>query len=75
MIRFSSLGDVAMTIPVVKQVLSDSPTLQILFISSSSYAPLFVGIERLQFVGAELKGRHKGVFGMWRLMKIGRAHV
>lgn len=58
-----------MTIPVVKQVLLASPSLQILFISCSSYAPLFVGIDRLQFVGADLKGRHKGLVGMWRLMK------
>lgn len=58
-----------MTIPVVKQVLSESPSLQILFISSASFAPLFTGIDRLQFIGADLKGRHKGVVGLWRLMK------
>jgi ADP-heptose:LPS heptosyltransferase len=34
-IRFSAMGDVAMTVPVVKQVLQQNPGLQITFVSNA----------------------------------------
>ncbi len=67
--RFSALGDVAMTIPVVRQVLDQYPELHIHFVSNKAFAPLFKGIDRLHFYPADLKGEHKGVTGLFRLFR------
>jgi ADP-heptose:LPS heptosyltransferase len=67
--RFSSMGDVAMTVPVIKQLLSAYPAVEIVFVSSASYASLFTNIERVHFIGADLKGRHAGIVGLWKLMQ------
>jgi len=68
-IRFSAMGDVAMTIPVIKQLLEQHPELEISFVSNKSFKPMFFGIDRLRFVEAETKGKHKGILGIYRLCK------
>lgn len=68
-IRFSALGDVAMTVPVIRLLLRQHPQLQITFLSNAFVAPLFDGIERCNFYPADLKGRHKGVRGLYILYK------
>ena len=69
MFRFSSLGDVAMTVPVLKNVLAQHPQLQITVVSTFFHAPLFTGIDRLYFFAADLKGAHKGFSGLFRLFR------
>jgi ADP-heptose:LPS heptosyltransferase len=68
-IRFSAMGDVAMTVPVIKNVLQQNPQLQITVVSSAFFQPLFQGIERCSFYPAHLKEQHKGIAGMYRLYK------
>jgi ADP-heptose:LPS heptosyltransferase len=68
-IRFSALGDIAMTIPVIREVLAQHPGIQITYVSTGFVAPLFAGIDRLQFIAADLKGTHKGLRGLYRLSK------
>lgn len=68
-IRFSALGDVAMTVPVIKQVLQQNPDTAITIVSSAHLQPLFTGLERCHFYPAYLKGVHKGVMGMFKLYK------
>lgn len=65
--RFSSMGDVAMTVPVVKQLLQQYPAISVTFVSDVKFRALFEGIPRLTFFGAELKGRHKGFKGILKL--------
>ncbi len=67
--RFSSLGDIAMTVPVLKLLLYQHPSLQVTFVSVAFVKPLFEDIERLHFVAADLKEKHKGVGGLYRLYK------
>lgn len=67
--RFSALGDVAMTIPVVKQLLDQHPEVHLHYVSNKAFAPLFNGIDRLHFYPADLKGKHKGVAGLFRLFR------
>lgn len=67
--RFSSLGDVAMTVPVVQSLLRQYPQLQVTFVSTDFVQPLFKGIDRLHFFAADLKGAHKGLAGLYRLYK------
>jgi ADP-heptose:LPS heptosyltransferase len=67
--RFSALGDVAMTVPVIKLLLQQYPDLHVTYVSTGFMQPLFEGIERLDFLSADLKGRNKGLPGLYRLYK------
>ena len=67
--RLSSLGDVAMTVPVIKLLLQQHPNLQVTLVSTPFVQPLFNEIERLHFYAADLQGRHQGVTGLQRLYK------
>ncbi|WP_440134344.1 glycosyltransferase family 9 protein [Chitinophaga sancti] len=72
-IRFSAMGDVAMTIPVLQRVLQAHPDVEIVFVSNKNWGALCEGIPRLHFFPADLKGAHKGVKGLYRLFKAVRA--
>lgn len=65
-LRFSALGDVAMTVPVIKNVLQQNPDLEITFVSVPFVAPLFAGIDRLHFYALNIK-QHKGIFALRKL--------
>ncbi|WP_201747971.1 glycosyltransferase family 9 protein [Chitinophaga vietnamensis] len=67
--RLSALGDVAMTIPVMKQVLESNPGLRIVFVSNKNWSALCAGIPGLTFFPADVKGPHKGVKGLYRLFR------
>lgn len=72
-IRFSAFGDVAMTVPVMKQVLEAHPELHIVFVTNKNWGALCEGIPRLHFFPADLKGEHKGVPGLFKLFRSLRA--
>src|SRR5687768_17568462 len=63
------MGDVAMTVPVIRNVLAQNPDLRITFVSNVFLAPLFEGLPGCTFYPAHLKDRHKGLAGMHRLYK------
>lgn len=64
-IRFSALGDVAMLVPIVKQLALAYPNWHITMLSRQQTTPLFKYMpENVHFVGADLKGEHKGVHGL-----------
>jgi ADP-heptose:LPS heptosyltransferase len=67
--RLSAMGDVAMTIPVMKQVLDDNPDVEIVFVTNRNWGALCAGIPRLTFFPADVKGTHKGVKGLYRLFR------
>ncbi len=66
-IRFSSMGDVVLTVPVLKYVLEKNPEVKITFVTRKSFVPLFHGIDRLSVKPADVKGAHKGITGVNRL--------
>lgn len=68
-IRFSAMGDVAMTVPVLKNVLEQNPRLQITVVSNAFFEPLFAGLERCSFHPVYLRAQHKGVTGIYRLFR------
>jgi len=61
------MGDVAMCVPVIKLLLQQHPELSITFVSDKKLAPFFTNIENCEFIGADLKGEHKGFTGLYRL--------
>ena len=58
-IRFSALGDVAMTIPVIHSLAVQYPQHEITVLSRAVWQPLFQGLPtNVGFVGADLTGKH-----------------
>lgn len=68
-IRLSALGDAAMTIPVLQEVLAADPALEIVLVTHQRWVAMGAGIARLHMVGADVKGRHKGVPGLFKLYR------
>lgn len=56
-----------MTVPVTKLLLQQYPGLQVTFVSQPMMQPLFEGIERLHFYPADIKGKFKGITGLYSL--------
>ncbi len=65
--RFSALGDIAMTIPVVTSLLKAYPEKELVFVSRPYVSSLFKPINRIHFIAFDPKGEHKGLRGLWRL--------
>ncbi|MFY0604557.1 MAG: glycosyltransferase family 9 protein [Flavobacteriaceae bacterium] len=63
------MGDVAMSVPVVKAFLHQYPSARITFVSKPFLAPLFEDISNVTFYGADVTGKHKGFLGLFRLFK------
>lgn len=69
-IRFSALGDVAMLVPVLRQVSADNKKKEYIVLSKPIYEPLFDGVgENVSFIGADIKKDYKGLPGIYRLFK------
>lgn len=67
--RFSAMGDVALTVPVIRGFLADNPNYQVILVTRKMFFPFFSKIERLILVEFDAKGKHAGVLGMWKLAK------
>ncbi|MET0760622.1 MAG: glycosyltransferase family 9 protein [Flavobacterium sp.] len=67
--RLSAMGDVAMTVPVIRAFVNQNPEVQITFISRPFFKPFFEGIPNVTFFAFDTKVRHKGFFGLLRLFK------
>ncbi len=76
-IRFSALGDVAMTIPVIHSLATQYPQHKITVLSRAVWQPLFEGLpSNVSFVGADLTGKHKGIWGLNSLYsQLKRLHI
>lgn len=67
-IRFSAIGDVAMTIPVIYSLAQQYPQDEVTVLSSARLGPLFQQLPaNVSFVGADLKGKHDGFSGLKQL--------
>ena len=69
LIRFSALGDLAMTVPVIRCLYKTYPHLKITFVSQPHVAPLFQEFENFNFSPTDFNGRHKGIKGLWTLFQ------
>ena len=68
-IRLSALGDVAMTVPVLEAFIRQFPDVKITILSRPFFAPLFKGLDNVVFYPAHVKGKHKGIPGLWKLYR------
>ena len=67
--RLSAMGDVAMTVPVLRAFVKQYPTVKLTVISRPFFKPFFDGIPNVEFFAFDEKVRHKGFSGLLRLFK------
>lgn len=65
-IRLSAMGDVAMTIPVLKAFTQKYPEVKITVLTKAFFTPFFTQLP-VQVKAVEINGRHKGLMGLNRL--------
>jgi ADP-heptose:LPS heptosyltransferase len=68
-IRLSAMGDVAMTVPVLKAFSMQYPDVKITVASRPFFKPFFRDIANLAFFEVDVAGRHKGIKGLYQLYK------
>ncbi len=68
-IRLSAMGDVAMTVPVIKAMIRSYPAVKITVVSRAFLKPIFENIPNVSFYTADVKGKHKGILGLYKLYK------
>ena len=69
-IRFSALGDVAMTVPIVWAVAQKYPDVRITVLSRSFARPFFENLApNVNFMEADLKGEYHGMKGLNKLYR------
>lgn len=61
------MGDVAMTVPVIRALVAQHPNLKITVVSRPFFKPFFDGIKNVNFMAVDVKGRHKGLLGLFKL--------
>jgi ADP-heptose:LPS heptosyltransferase len=66
-IRLSAMGDVALTIPVLRSMSSKYPDNDVIMLTRKGFAPFFYSISGLTLFHPDLRGRHSGFFGIFRL--------
>ncbi|OXA80599.1 ADP-heptose:LPS heptosyltransferase [Flavobacterium aquidurense] len=67
--RLSAMGDVAMTVPVLRAFVKQYPDVKLTVISRPFFKPFFDGIPNLEFFAFDEKERHKGFPGLLRLYR------
>lgn len=68
-IRLSAMGDVAMTVPVLRVLTATNPNLNVTVLTRGFFEPMFKGIPRVSVYEADVNGVHSGVIGLCRLAK------
>ncbi len=68
-IRLSAMGDVAMSVPVVRAFSRQYPDRKILFLTRKIFNPFFADIENIVLINPDLNGEHKGIGGLFKLFR------
>lgn len=69
-IRLSAMGDVAMTVPVLRAFVQQYPEVKITVLTRAFFKPFFRDIKNVTVFTADVKGEHKGVFGLYKLARL-----
>ncbi|PWI30073.1 ADP-heptose--LPS heptosyltransferase RfaF [Flavobacteriaceae bacterium LYZ1037] len=63
------MGDVAMTVPVLKAFTIQYPDVKLTVLTREFFIPFFRNFDNVSVFPADLKGTHKGIFGLYKLSK------
>lgn len=72
-LRFSAMGDVAMTVPVIRALVEQHPDLKVTVVTRAFLKPFFQRLNHVEVFSADFKGQHKGLLGLYKLSKELRA--
>lgn len=61
------MGDVAMTVPVLRALVMQNPEVRVTVVSRPFFKPFFEGVPNVSFFAVDVKQRHKGFLGLLRL--------
>ncbi|MDT0294638.1 glycosyltransferase family 9 protein [Mesonia ostreae] len=68
-IRLSALGDVAMLVPILRRFLKQHPHVKVTVVTKPFFGKLFKDLPEVNVLAAEVKTKHKGILGLWKLAK------
>jgi len=68
-IRLSAMGDVAMTVPVLRAFTQQYPDVKLTVLTRQFFTPLFKDLPNVTVYTADVQGEHKGIFGLFKLSK------
>lgn len=68
-IRLSAMGDVAISVPVLTAFREQYPDVKLTILTRPLFAPMFAHISDCEIFTPDLKGKHKGFLGLFRLYK------
>lgn len=63
------MGDVAMTVPVLRAFTEQYPEVKLTVLTREFFTPFFRDLKNVSVYAADLKGQHKGFFGLLELSK------
>lgn len=66
-IRFSAMGDVLLTLPVLAQACEQNSDIRFLVLTRPRFKPFFEGYDQIQVIDADVDKRYKGFYGLIRL--------
>ena len=67
--RFSSMGDVAMLVPVLRCLYAQNQNIQVTLVTQKQFSPIFKEFTELQIISPDFIGKHKGFKGLYRLYR------
>lgn len=68
-IRLSAMGDVAMTVPLLRALVAQYPNVKVTVLTRAFFTPFFDGIPNVTVYPADVAGKHKGFFGLLKLYR------
>lgn len=68
-LRLSAMGDVAMVVPVLRALINQYPELKITVLTRAFFKPFFRDLNNIEVFAADIKGEHKGVYGLYKLSR------
>ena len=68
-IRLSAMGDAAMTVPVLRAFQEQYPDIKLTVLTREFFKPFFKDLKNVKVFSADVKGKHKGFFGLYKLSK------
>ena len=66
-LRFSSMGDVVMTIPIIRCLEKKYPDNKFIFVTRPKFKPFFEEFKNVEIFELDLKKRHNGALGLFKL--------
>ncbi|MDP4223707.1 MAG: glycosyltransferase family 9 protein [Bacteroidota bacterium] len=66
-IRTSAMGDVALTVPLLREMRESFPDTEMVFVTRAEFSPFFSSVEGLKFFFPDFRKHHKGFTGLLRL--------